>query len=110
MPLNGTDLWSEVFILPSPTPRIRSQVLWEPLIWAIAEGKLLSNWRMSLSKKVKGTPNLDSFPKVSSGNETPISLIAVLYSDIPVILPTQPVHPTFAKLKPSGPPLESKEW
>lgn len=66
---------------------------------------------------VNGTPNLDSFPKVSSGNDTPISEIASFCDEmpiyintytmcyctyyyysviIPVIEPIQPVQPMLA--------------
>jgi len=43
-----------------------------------------------LTLTVKGIPNLDSPPKPPSGNEAPISEIAILAEDIPVINPTQP--------------------
>jgi hypothetical protein len=50
---------------------------------------------------VNGTPNLLSLPNVSSGYDTPISLMAMRRDDMPVIDPTHPVQPTFKNAPPS---------
>jgi hypothetical protein len=38
-----------------------------------------------------------SLPKVSSGNDTPISLMAIWTDEMPVMEPIQPVQPMLAK-------------
>ena len=51
---------------------------------------------MSRRRNVKGTPTCDSFPKVRSGKDTPISEITTRSEGMLVMDPNHPVQPTLA--------------
>lgn len=85
-PLTALNLLS----FPSPTPRMRSHVLWADASRETPSMRVRSNWRMSRRTYVNGTPTVLSLPKEASGKETPISWMDIWWLFTPVIEPIQP--------------------
>jgi len=77
--------------LPSPTPKIKLQVLAVSPILLVASSRVLSYYKTSLRIKVNGSPNLLSPLNVSSGWPTPISLTANYFSLMPERTPAHPM-------------------